>query len=39
VLESTHQDDVLRSVWMTASRGKETARDAGPEKEKDSLRS
>jgi hypothetical protein len=36
---STHQDDVLRSVWMTTSRGRETARDCRPEKEKDSLRS
>jgi len=35
----THQDDVLRSVGTTASKGKETVRDNRPDKDRDSLRS
>jgi len=35
----THQDDVLRSVGTTASKGEETVRDNRPDKDRDSLRS
>ncbi|HCW99768.1 MAG TPA: hypothetical protein DHT39_13520 [Pantoea sp.] len=32
---STHQEDVLRSVGMTASGGREMVRDCGPEKDRE----